>query len=74
MGCPDGDGAEDGGGAVGDGEFVVAGGQAAPLFDGVESALDHIAPTGNRRRRRPPGVLRGGRVACGALSDLTVRG
>jgi hypothetical protein len=37
MGCPDGDGVQDDGGAVGDGEFVVAGGQAAPLLDGVES-------------------------------------
>jgi len=44
MGCSDGDGVQDDGGAVGDGEFVVAGGQAAPLLDGVESALDHVAP------------------------------
>ena len=34
---------EDGGAAVDDGEFVVAGGQAAPLFDGVESAFDDVA-------------------------------
>ena len=44
MGGPDGDGAEDGDGSVHGGEFVVAGGKSAPLLDGVESALDDVAP------------------------------
>lgn len=34
---------EDGGGAVDDGEFVEAGGDAAPLFELVEAAFDHVA-------------------------------
>jgi len=28
---------------VGDGEFVIAGGQAAPVLDGVEGTFDHVA-------------------------------
>lgn len=40
---PGDDGVEDGGGAVDDGEFVVAGGQAAPLFEVAEAALDDVA-------------------------------
>jgi hypothetical protein len=33
-----------GGGAVGQGEFVVAGGQTTPLLDVVEAAFDDVAP------------------------------
>lgn len=40
-----GDDREDrGGGAVGDGELVVAGGQSTPLFGLVEGPLDDVAP------------------------------
>src|SRR6476620_7071141 len=34
---------EDGGGSVDGGEFVVAGGQAAPLFEVAEPAFDEVA-------------------------------
>jgi hypothetical protein len=43
MGEPDGDGSEDGGCAVDDGQFVVAGGQPSPLFDDVEISFDDVA-------------------------------
>src|SRR5699024_12297987 len=37
------DGAEDGSGAVGQAEFVVAGGQATPLFHVAVAAFDDVA-------------------------------
>lgn len=37
------DGVENGGSAVDDGEFVVSGGEAAPLFEVVEGVLDDVA-------------------------------
>ena len=37
------DGVEDGGGAVDDRKLVVAGGQAAPLFEVAEAPLDDVA-------------------------------
>lgn len=40
---PGDDGVEDGGGSVGGSEFVVAGGQAAPLFEVGEAAFDDVA-------------------------------
>jgi hypothetical protein len=43
MGEPDGDCPEHGCGAVDDGEFVVAGGQSAPLLDDVEVSLNDVA-------------------------------
>ena len=73
MGQPDGDGAEDGCGAVDDGEFVVAGGQAAPLLDGVEVSFDDVAALVVLRRRRPVVVRRVSRVACGGRSGRRVR-
>jgi len=39
---PGDDGIEDGGGAVDDSEFVVAGGQSSPLFEVAEASLDHV--------------------------------
>ena len=35
-------GVEYGGGAVDDGEFVVAGGEASPLLEVAEAAFDHV--------------------------------
>src|SRR5262245_15003473 len=43
MGCPDCDGPSDGGAAVDDCEFVVAGGQSTPLLDDIEAAFDDVA-------------------------------
>ena len=43
MPDPGDDGVEDGGGSVDGGEFVVAGSQAAPLFEVAEAALDDVA-------------------------------
>ena len=40
---PGDDSVEDCGGAVDDGEFVVAGGQAAPLLEVGEAAFDDVA-------------------------------
>ena len=43
MACPGDACAQDNSGAVNDGEFVVAGGQAAPLFEQCEGSFDEIA-------------------------------
>jgi len=43
MGQPERDRSEDCRGAVDDGEFVVPSGQASPLLDNVETALDDVA-------------------------------
>lgn len=43
MPGPGDDGVEDCGGAVDGGEFVVAGGQATPLFEVGEAAFDDVA-------------------------------
>src|SRR6478735_9037016 len=43
MGGPECDRAQDCAAAVDDGQFVIAGGQASPLFGGVESAFDDVA-------------------------------
>jgi len=59
---------EDDRGAVGDGEFVVAGGQAAPLFEQVDAAFDDVAAV---VVARVEGGLRG---VFGARPDRQVRG
>ena len=43
MLCPGDDGVEDDRGAVGGGVLVVSGGEAAPLLEVAEAALDHVA-------------------------------
>src|SRR6516164_2535584 len=43
MGCSDCDDSSYGDAVVDDCEFVVAGGQPAPLFDGVDAAFDDVA-------------------------------
>jgi hypothetical protein len=57
---------EDGGGAVGQGQFVIAGGQASPLLDDVEAALDDVAALVVCSVERPVVVRRESLVSCGA--------
>jgi hypothetical protein len=45
MSAPGDGGVEDGGGTVGDGELVVAGGESSPLFESAERSLDDVAFT-----------------------------
>ena len=61
------------GGAVDDGEFVVAGGQAAPLLDVVEVSFNDVAALVILRRRRPVAARHVRLVVYGALSDLRAR-
>jgi len=73
MGGPECDRAQDCAAAVDDGQFVIAGGQASPLFGGVESAFDDVAALviGGVESWWPATASR---VVCGERSGPTVRG
>ena len=66
---------EDGSGSVGDGEFVVAGRDAAPLLDQCERPLDDVAVfVGVFVERRPAAALGAFVFADGDLITLLALG